>query len=90
MAVKLYGPEEITLGVTEVGPGHKRERISRSQGSSPRWDQKRRFSRFPPGVVTLTPYVKLTASGSLQSMLTVCKYVYIIKMNRNQKFRYTM
>lgn len=24
MAVKLYGPEEITLGVTQVGPGHER------------------------------------------------------------------
>lgn len=33
MVVKLYGPEEIAPGVTEVEPGHKRERISRSQGS---------------------------------------------------------
>lgn len=86
MAVKLYGPEEIALGVTEVGPGHERTdiqvagifsafgRFSVAGGET----SLTRFSRFPPGDVTLMPYVKLTASGSLQSMLTVCKYVYII------------
>lgn len=37
MAVKLYGPEEITPGVSEVGPGPGRERTSRSQGSPRRW-----------------------------------------------------
>lgn len=54
MVVKLYGPEEIALGVTEVDPGHKRERISRSQVS---------FFFFSPHVSVLLSVWRLLFTG---------------------------